>query len=82
MHRNVTIVVIILIFVVIAAYLIWLRSRFEQPAVVESNSTSQAVIITPSPIASQSASPSATPISKQATSSAKPKTASPSSIKK
>lgn len=84
MHRNVTIVVIILIFVVIIAYLIWLRSKIEQPAITPEVNTQTENVITPSPspTAIETASPSATPASKQATSSGKPKAASPSSTKK
>ena len=64
MSRNVTIVVIILILVVLAGYLVWIRSRFtsvnpepagqrEIPALVPT--------VTLAPSASPSATPSATP---------------------
>lgn len=84
MHRNVTIVVIILIFVVIIAYLIWLRNKIDQPSLNQEVNvqTENVITTTPSPMATQSASPSATPAVKQATASAKQKTATPSANKK
>ena len=76
MNRNVTIVVIILVLVVIAGYLVWLRSRIQppvSPAVVEE------VVVNPSPqdIASPEASPSAIPGAKEATPATKDKTSTP-----
>lgn len=93
MHRNVTIVVIVLIFVVIIAYLIWLRSKIDQPNLLQDVVNTQTEnVITPAPkaISTQSASPSATKeatssgasVIKEATASAKPKSATPSSTKK
>ncbi len=66
MSRNVTIVVIILIVVVLAAYLVWLRGKYEQTSLtpapsaqIVSPTPSVTPSLTPSPSASQSASPSA-----------------------
>lgn len=72
MNRNVSIVVILLILVAIAGYLIWLRSK------VSPITTSQVeqVQVTPTIEPTMTASPSASP--KEATSSVKPKTATPS----
>lgn len=72
MNRNVSIVVVILVLVVIAGYLIWLRSKV-QPVV--SPSVEEEVQITgasPSPTATASATPGineATGSTKSATSS-------------
>ncbi|MBI2600415.1 hypothetical protein HYW42_00520 [Candidatus Daviesbacteria bacterium] len=70
MTRNVTIVVIILVLVVIAGYLVWLRGRFQPPVSPQVN---QEVEVTPTPTAMGviEASPSAT-----ATSSARESTPS------
>ena len=71
-NRNVTIVVVILVLVVIAGYLVWLRGQYSQQVTPESQ-----VEVSPSPTASPStqvsspsaeASPSSTP--KAATSGA------------
>ncbi len=84
MNRNVTIVVIILVLVVIAGYLVWLRSKY-QPTVTPQIET-ETVGATPSPMitaspsameASESAK-EATNSGKIATASAKQKSASPS----
>jgi len=73
MNRNVTIVVILLVLVVIAGYLIWIRSRFETP--VSPQSTTEVTVV-PSPTSSSviTATPSATPGGKEATGSMKQKT--------
>ncbi|MCL5784871.1 MAG: hypothetical protein M1142_05990 [Patescibacteria group bacterium] len=71
--RNVSIVVILLILVVIAGYLIWLRSRVQSSIAPR---IEQQVQVTPTPIATATASPSATP--KEASGSVKQKTATPS----
>lgn len=78
MNRNVTIVVIILVLVVIAGYLIWLRSKY-QPTVSPQVKTEE--VMSPTPSASASAQP-ATSSAKEATGSMKAKTATGSSIKK
>lgn len=77
MNRNVAIVIVILVVVVIAGYLVWIRSRIQQPVVPTVEPSAQATII-PSP--TQTASPSASP--KGATGSAKIKTSTTSSVSK
>lgn len=74
MNRNVAIVILILVLVVIAGYLVWIRSRVTQPVVP--NVQQEEVIPQPT----QSASPSASP--KEATGSVKQKTSTSSSVKK
>lgn len=69
LNRNVTIVIVILVLVVIAGYLIWLRSKFQAPVTPQ---VQEQVTVTPQPTIE--ASPSATPGSKEATSSMKQKT--------
>ncbi len=76
MNRNVSIVVVILVLVVIAGYLVWLRSKITP---VASPQLEQQVQVTPTPTAV--ASPSATP-GKEATGSVKQKTSTPSSTGK
>lgn len=71
MNRNVTIVVIILVLVVIAGYLIWLRSKFQPPVTPQ---VQEQVQVTPTPQPTVEASPSATPGGKEATGSMKQKT--------
>lgn len=66
MNRNVTIVVVILVLVVIAGYLVWLRSRVASPVVPVEDQIE--VTASPSPSETASASPSATP-GKEATGS-------------
>ncbi len=79
MNRNVTIVVILLIFAVIAAYLVWLRGQFQQ----QMSATTQPTEMTQTPPTSaMTPSPDATASAKDATAAAKPKTATPSSNKK
>lgn len=76
LNRNVTIVVIILILVVIAGYLVWLRSRYQPPV---SPIPEQP---TASPVASPTttATPSATPVEEEeeATVSPRQRTSTPS----
>ncbi len=57
MSRNVSIVVVILVLVVIAGYLVWLRSRVEPTVTPELEQTQ----VTPTPEPTLTASPSATP---------------------
>lgn len=71
MNRNVAIVTIILVLVVIAGYLVWIRSRYQPPV---SPKLEQEVQVIPSVEPEVSASPSATPIGKEATKSTKQKT--------
>ena len=73
MNRNVSIIVIILVIVVIAGYLVWLRSKYQPP--VSPKMEEQIIVTTPT----QSASVSATPASKEATGSMKQKTSTSSS---
>ncbi|MDP3733535.1 MAG: hypothetical protein Q8Q91_03235 [Candidatus Daviesbacteria bacterium] len=76
MNKNVAIVTIILVLVVIAGYLVWLRNRYQPPV---SPQLEQEVQATPSVEPKVSASPSATPIGKEATGSTKQKTSTPGS---
>ena len=80
MSRNVTIVMVILILVVIAGYLVWLRSRVQPPVSPQVEQIQQEVTPTPEATPIKTASPSATPGSKEATSSTKGKSATSSSI--
>ncbi|MBI2086536.1 hypothetical protein HYT74_04290 [Candidatus Daviesbacteria bacterium] len=80
MNRNVSIVVVILVLVVIAGYLIWLRSKVA-PA-VSPRAEEQVQQVTATASADVVASASATPGVKGATGSAKPKSATPSSTKR
>ncbi|MBI2020493.1 hypothetical protein HYS94_03650 [Candidatus Daviesbacteria bacterium] len=75
LNRNVTIVVIILVLVVIAGYLVWLRSKYQPPVspVVE-----ETVTVSPIPTPTEIATPSASP-TEEATGSMKQKTSTPSS---
>lgn len=75
MNRNVTIVIIILVLVVIAGYLVWIRSKYQPPVSPKSQETVQ----TAEPSVPASASPTATPVSKEATGSMKQKTSTSSS---
>ncbi|MBI3109540.1 hypothetical protein HYZ06_00685 [Candidatus Daviesbacteria bacterium] len=74
LNRNVAIVTAILVLVVIAGYLVWLRSRYQPPVSPQAGGEVQ---VTPSPEPSVSASPSATPAGKEATGSVKQKTSTP-----
>ncbi len=75
MNRNVTIVVVILVLVVIAGYMIWIRSKYQAPMTPKSQEEVQIVEPSPSP----SPVVSATPGTKEATGSTKPKAATSSS---
>lgn len=75
MNRNVTIVVVILVLVVIAGYLIWIRNRYQSSV----SPQSQEVTVTPTSSPEQSATPSASPGGKEATGSMKQKTSTSSS---
>ena len=76
MNRNVSIVVIILVLVVIAGYLVWLRSKVQPTVTPQIEEQAQT---TPTVEPTTIASPSATP-GKEATGSMKQKTSTPSSI--
>lgn len=77
MNRNVSIVVVILVLVVIAGYLVWLRSKVTP---VISPQVEQQAQVTPTPTPTAVASPSATPKAKEATGSVKQKTATPGAV--
>lgn len=79
MSRNVTIVVIILIIVLLAAYLVWLRGRYTQPVVTPVPQETPVVEESPSPISTESPSPS--PWAKEATGSVRLKTATPAATR-
>lgn len=76
MNRNVSIVMVILVLVVIAGYLVWLRSKVTP---VISPQVEQQAQVTPTPTPTAVASPSATP-GKEATGSVKQKTATPGAV--
>lgn len=76
MNRNVTIVIIILVLVVIAGYLVWIRSRYQSPVSPKSETEVQN---NPTTEPTPSASPTSTPQTKEATGSMRQKTSSPSS---
>lgn len=80
MSRNVTIVVVILVLVVIAGYLVWLRSRYQQP-VSPQLEEQQEVVVTAAPVATDEAE-QASPSAKEATGSVKEKASTGSSSKK
>lgn len=71
MNKNISIVVVILVLAVIAGYLVWIRSRV---APTISPKVEEEVQVTPSPEPTMTASPSATPKTKEATGSMKQKT--------
>lgn len=77
MNRNVTIVAVILVLVVLAGYLVWLRNRFQQPVSPQLGETQEEVVPTPISTPQVSASPSA-----QVSPSANQKTSTPSSIRR
>ncbi len=79
MNRNVSIVIILLIFVVIAGYLIWIRSRYQPPV---SPKPEEQIVSSPTLSPTPTASVSATPAAKEATGSMKAKTSTSSSTKK
>lgn len=76
MSRNVSILIIILVVVLIAGYLVWLRSRFQAPKeeivptqqVVELSPSPTQQIVSPSPTTSPTTTPS---VRRSATGSAK-----------
>ncbi len=78
-NRNVSIVIVILVLVVIAGYLVWLRSRVQTP--VSPITNTDQMIQSPSPSASASAN-MATSSGKEATGSMKAGSASSSGAKK
>ena len=80
MNRNVSIVIFILVLVVIAGYLVWLRSRY-QPSVLPATDVEEVVVASPKTQASSSAT-TATPSAHEATGSMKQKTSTSSSAKK
>ncbi len=82
MNRNVSIVVALLVVVVIAGYLVWLRSKVQQQSISpKAEEQTQSITATPEPTIV--ATPSVTPEGKkEATSSMKPKISTPSSVKK
>lgn len=79
MNRNVSIVIILLVLVVIAGYLVWLRSKVESSV---SPQVEQEVQVTPEATIVSIASPSATPEEKVATGTAKPRTATPGATRR
>lgn len=74
MNRNVTIVVMILVLVVIAGYLVWLRSRYQPPV---SPKVEEQVQVIPQTSPAVAASPTATTGAKEATPATKEKTSTP-----
>lgn len=76
MNRNVSVVVVLLVLVVIAGYLIWLRSKVASPV----SPKVEQVQVTPMATIVSTASPSATP--KEASSSVRPRTATPGATKR
>lgn len=77
MNRNVSIIVAILVLVVIAGYLVWIRNRYQSPVNVVPE-TQITVTASPTPTASGSAMPK----TKEATASTKTKNAtSPAMVK-
>lgn len=77
MNRNVSIVIALLVLVVIAGYLVWLRSK---AAPVVSPKSEEQVQVTPTVQPTMTVSPSATP--KEATGSTKQKVSTPGAVKK
>lgn len=76
MNRNVSIVVVLLVLVVIAGYLVWLRSRVQTPV---SPQATPETTVTPISSPEATATPSATPGGEEATGSTKQKVSTPSS---
>lgn len=74
MNRNVTIVVVILVLVVVAGYLIWLRSRTQAPV---SPQPSPEVTVAPTASPEQTATPAASPAVREATGPARQRTSTP-----
>lgn len=79
MNRNVSIIVVILVLVVIAGYLVWIRSKYQPP--VSPRAGEEQLTTTPSPTPIQSASSSAIPGAKEATASTKKAATSPAMVK-
>lgn len=75
MNRNVSIIMVLLVLVVIAGYLVWLRNKVS-PAV---SPKLEEVVVTPTVIPTMIATSSATPSGKEATGSVKQKGSTPSS---
>lgn len=75
LNRNVAIVTIILVVVVIAGYLVWLRSRYQAP--VSPVPVQEEIQATPTSTPQEIASPSAAPGLKEATPATKQKTSTP-----
>ncbi|MDO8573957.1 MAG: hypothetical protein Q7R77_04395 [Candidatus Daviesbacteria bacterium] len=73
MNKNVSIVVVLLVLVVIAGYLVWIRSRVSTPVIPSIEQVAVTAAPTIAPSATASASPSAIP-GKEATGSVKQKT--------
>lgn len=80
MSRNVSIVVIILVLVVIAGYLVWLRSKVS--STITTPKIEEQIQATPTPTQTATASPSATPDRREATGPAKQKTATPGATRR
>lgn len=76
MNKNVAIVVVILVLVVVAGYLIWLRSRTSVPVVPQPSPEEATVEPTATP--EQTATPSASPKGREATGSMRQATSSSS----
>lgn len=72
MNRNVSIVVVILVLVVIAGYMVWLRSKVSTPVIPVTEQVQVTVPPTVVPSATTSATPSAIP-GKEATGGVKQK---------
>ncbi len=79
MNRNVSIIVVILVLVVIAGYLVWIRSKYQPPV---SPQTSPITTVIPTTSPEPSATPLASPGIKEATGSMKDKSSTSSSSKK
>lgn len=79
MNRNMTIVIIILVLVVIAGYLVWLRSKVQTPVSPQVIEVEEEVVVSPSPQleATPTATPAASPGAKEATPATKQKTGTP-----
>jgi len=76
LSRNITIVIIILILVVLAGYLVWIRSKLAPVATPQVQITPTIIptlTLAPLPTASPSATPTLTKGQKQASPTAKPK---------
>lgn len=74
MSRNISIVMVLLVLVVIAGYLIWLRSRVQAPI---SPQPTPLVTVAPTIAPEVTASPSATPKGGEATGSVRQRVSTP-----